>query len=87
MIGPENVGWRSVMSSSSSWKQVLVCWRVDMRVRTGIESADTLPSAATCVTLGGDGIGFVCRAGQTFQKEKQRAEDIKSISLGLRLLL
>lgn len=89
MIGPENVGWRSVMSSSSSSKQVLVCCRVAIRVRTGMVTGVTcvtLVTGETWVILGGVCIGFPCREGQVFVRRKGEKKKKGLSQLNLQLL-
>lgn len=77
MIGPEKVGCRSVMSSSSSSKKVLVCCRVAIRVRTGMltdatgETCEALVTGEEAgVSLGGVCTGFTC----TEQREERKKE-------------
>lgn len=76
MIGPEKVGCRSVMSSSSSSKKALVCCRVAIRVRVGMltdatgETCEALVTGEEAeVSLGGVCTGFTCR--------ERRREEIK----------
>lgn len=80
MIGPEKVGCRSVMSSSSSSKKALVCCRVAIRVRTGMltdatgETCEALVTGEEAgVSLGGVCTGVTCRE-QRREEEKKKKE-------------
>lgn len=79
MIGPEKVGCRSVMSSSSSSKKALVCCRVAIRVRTGMLTDATGETCEALVTgeevevsLGGVCTGFTCREQRREERKKKK---------------
>lgn len=84
MIGPEKVGCRSVMSSSSSSKKALVCCRVAIRVRTGMltdatgETCEALVTGEEAgVSLGGVCTGVTCRE----QRREERKKEIKGSAI------
>lgn len=83
MIGPEKVGCRSVMSSSSSSKKALVCCRVAIRVRTGMltdatgETCEALVTGEEAgVSLGGVCTGVTCREQRREERKKKKGKEI-----------